>query len=155
MLLIDKEIRMPGDENKVQAAELDSLFHECRQCGACCKRYRKVLLKPEEAEFIQKMGGYVGFGLSLDALRNNSLEELSKQAAAQGKLYMIHPDQTGCVFLEKRNDKYFCKIYHYRPESCRGFRCNLADGSLQNIFGTDAMHLLGKDRFGLPLKTIP
>lgn len=142
---------MSDGENKVPAAELNSLFYQCRQCGTCCKQYRKVLVTPEEAIFIKKMGGHVGFGLSLDALRNNALEDLSKQAEAQGKIYMIHPDHAGCVFLEKRNDKYYCKIYHYRPESCRGFRCNLADGSLQNLFGTDAMHLLGKDRFGLPL----
>ena len=145
---------MPDDTSKLPAAELNSLFHECRQCGSCCKRYKKVLLKEEEATFIRKMGGYVGFGLSLDDIRSNCLEELTKQAADQGKLYMIHPDEKGCVFLEKRNDKYYCKIYHYRPESCRGFRCNLADGSLQTIFGADGMLLLGKNRFGLPLKQV-
>ena len=65
---------------------------------------------------------------------------------------MVHPDDRGCVFLQKRNDKHFCKIYHYRPRTCRGFKCNLADSSFLNIFGRNATMLLGLDAFGLPIK---
>lgn len=64
---------------------------------------------------------------------------------------MIHPDDKGCIFLEKSNDKYCCKIYHYRPEACRGFRCNMADESVNNLFMQDSIYLLGQDRFGREL----
>lgn len=134
------------------AAELNSLFPECRQCGACCKNYRKVLLQPEEVEFIKKMGGYVGIEVRLNDLRKNSLDEAIEKENEKHNVYMIHPDSNGCIFLEKKNGKYRCKIYNYRPKTCRGFRCNLADGSLGDIFFKDPIHLLGMDRFGMKLK---
>ena len=65
---------------------------------------------------------------------------------------MVHPDDQGCVFLQKRNNKHVCKIYHYRPRTCRGFKCNLADSSFLDIFGRNATMLLGLDAFGLPIK---
>jgi uncharacterized protein len=131
---------------------LKTIFHECRQCGSCCRTYRKILLRPEEAGFIRKMGGHVGVDLTLAELREQSLGSLANEAFSKGKIYMIHPDDKGCIFLEKRNGKYRCKIYHYRPQTCRGFRCNLADSSFLDIFSRDANLLLGLDRFGLPLK---
>lgn len=131
--------------------ELDSIFTECRQCGTCCKTYRKVLLQSSEVEFIRKMGGHVGVDVALNDLRVKSMEELVNEAKAGGKVYMIHPDDRGCIFLEKRNEKYYCKIYSYRPQACKGFRCNLVDSSLQDFFTADAIHLLGQNRFGLPL----
>ena len=133
-------------------AELNSIFNDCRQCGTCCKQYRKILLLGSEVEFIRKMGGHVGVDVSLNDLRERSMEELVEAARAKGKVYMIHPDDRGCVFLEKRNQKYFCKIYPHRPKTCKGFRCNLADSSMLDLFAGDAIHLLGQNRFGLPLK---
>ncbi|RLB62911.1 MAG: YkgJ family cysteine cluster protein, partial [Deltaproteobacteria bacterium] len=50
---------------RVDKSSLDSIFHECRQCGACCKKYRRILLQPDEVEFIKKMGGHVGVDLHL------------------------------------------------------------------------------------------
>jgi uncharacterized protein len=131
---------------------LKTVFHDCRQCGACCKSYRKITLHPDEVDFIRKMGGHVGVEASLAELRRHPLEELIREANARGKVYMIHPDDRGCVFLQKRDDKYQCKIYHYRPRTCRGFKCNLADNSLLDIFGRNATALLGLDAFGLPIK---
>ncbi|OQX18838.1 MAG: hypothetical protein BWK76_06455 [Desulfobulbaceae bacterium A2] len=133
-------------------AEMLTLFEECRQCGSCCKAYRKVLLQPDEIDFIRKMGGHVGVDVRLDALRVRGLAEVEREAAAAGKVFMVHPDDRGCVFLQRRNDKYVCRIYHHRPRSCRGFRCTLADSSFHDIFAADAIHLLGMNRFGLPLE---
>lgn len=133
-------------------AEMLTLFEECRQCGSCCKAYRKVLLQPDEIDFIRKMGGHVGVDVRLDALRERGLAEVEREAAAVGKVYMVHPDDRGCVFLQRRNDKYVCRIYHHRPRSCRGFRCTLADSSFHDIFAADAIHLLGMNHFGLPLE---
>ncbi len=125
---------------------MDSIFTECRQCGTCCKKYRRIVLKPSEVEFISRMGGHVGVQVSLNQLRNHSLQELVELARAGGKVYMIHPDGKGCVFLERRNDKYYCKIYHYRPAACRGFRCNFADSSLLDLLRQDALFLLDEER---------
>ena len=139
-------------ERSLDSATLNTIFSDCRQCGACCKRYRRIRLQAEEVSFIKRMGGYVGMNLSLNALRDHSLEELVVQAKARGEIYMIHPDDKGCVFLEKRNGKHICKIYHYRPRTCRGFKCNLADNSLMNILGDDAIWLLNQNRYGLKLE---
>jgi uncharacterized protein len=140
-------------KRKIDEDALKTLFHECRQCGTCCKRYRKIVIHPDEAEFIEKMGGFVGVHVSMKDIRENGLEAAADRAKNGDKLYMIHPDDKGCIFLENRNGKYCCKIYHYRPKTCRGFRCNLVDDSFLHLFGGEsAMHLLGQDRYGLPLK---
>lgn len=137
---------------RFNTSALKTLLHECRQCGACCKKYRKIVLHPDEVDFIKKMGGHVGVNASLSQLRDKSLESVIEEAKYNGTLYMIHPDDRGCVFLQKRNGKYFCKIYHHRPRTCQGFRCNMADNTFLEIFGQDATMLLGMDRFGLPIE---
>ena len=133
--------------------KLDTIFQECRQCGTCCKTYKKVLLKPDEVERMKKLGANVGIMIKLNDLRNKTIEELAKEEQNKDKIYMIHPDGKGCMFLEKRNDKYYCKIYHYRPESCKGFKCNMADESVNGLFMQDSIYLLGVDRFGKEIKS--
>ncbi len=132
-------------------ATLKTILQECRQCGTCCKKYKKVLLQGDEIEFIKKMGGHVGVNATLKELREKTMSQLIAENKKLGKIYMIHPDDKGCIFLEQRNGLFYCKIYHYRPLSCQGFRCNLADESFLSLFADDAIHLLGQDRFGLPL----
>lgn len=140
--------------SQIDEGALKTIFHECRQCGTCCKNYRKIVVHPDEAVFLEKMGGYVGVNVSMKDIRESGLKAAVDRAKNGDKLYMIHPDDKGCVFLEHRDRKYRCKIYRYRPKTCRGFRCNLADNSFLHLFGgDDAMHLLGQDTFGLPLKS--
>ena len=98
------------------------------------------------------MGGHVGVDVTLAELREKSLDQLMAEAREKDELYMVHPDDKGCIFLEKRNNIYHCKIYHYRPRTCRGFHCNLADNSFLNMLGRNAIHLLGQNSFGLPLE---
>jgi len=136
---------------KLCASTLNTILEDCRQCGICCKNYRKILLHPDETGFITRMGGHVGVDVSLDAIREKGIDAATREAQERGRGFMIHPDDKGCIFLEKRNDKYVCKIYHYRPRTCRGFRCNLADNSFFSLFGDSAIHLLGQTTFGLPL----
>lgn len=133
-------------------SNLNTIFTECRQCGACCKRYRRILLQSDEVEYIEKMGGYVGVDLELREIREKGIAKATEDARKEGKVYMIHPDDKGCVFLQKRNDKYYCKLYNYRPQTCRGFKCNFADATGLNMIADGAIHLLGQDSFGLPLK---
>lgn len=140
-------------EQTIDEQALHTIFQPCRQCGTCCKSYRKIGLQPEEVEFIEKMGGYVGVDVSLGQIREHGLERAVAAAKEGGRSYMIHPDDRGCVFLSHRDGKAICKIYHYRPKTCRGFRCNLADDSFLDLFGGHgAIHLLGQDSYGLPLK---
>lgn len=142
---------MKNEKKTFDAENLNSIFHECRQCGTCCKKYKKVLLQGDEAAYIKKMGGHVGVDATLKEFREKSFAQLIEEKKESGKVYMVHPDDKGCIFLECHNGLYRCKIYHYRPLSCRGFRCNLADDSFLSLFADDAIHLLGQDRFGLPL----
>jgi Fe-S-cluster containining protein len=135
-------------------SSLKTILEDCRQCGACCKKYRKIPLRPDETAFISRMGGHVGVDISFMQIREKGMDAAVKEAKEKGRVFMIHPDDQGCVFLEKRDDKYRCRIYHYRPQTCRGFRCNMADTSFFSLFCDDAMHLLGKNTFGLPLKSL-
>ena len=130
---------------------LNTIFDDCRQCGTCCKKYRKIPLQPDEVAFVTQMGWHVGVDVSLKAIREQGIDAATKEAKKRGLVFMIHPDEKGCIFLEKRNEKFTCKIYHYRPQTCRGFRCNLADNSFLSLFGDNAIHLLGQTSFGLPL----
>lgn len=137
----------------IDSDAMKTIFNDCRQCGTCCKKYRKIVLHEGEAEFITKMGGHVGVSVSMASIREKGLEKAMAEARDVGKVYMIHPDDKGCVFLQRNNDKYTCRIYNYRPRTCRGFRCNLADNSFLSLFGGEnAIHLLGQDTYGLPLK---
>ncbi len=135
----------------LETATLNTIFQQCRQCGTCCRQYRKITLEQSEVDFIKKMGGHVGIDLSLREIREKGINRAREEAAATGKTFMIHPDGRGCVFLQKKNDKHYCKIYHYRPRSCQGFRCNMADNSMMSLIGGDAYLLLGQNSYGLPL----
>lgn len=110
-------------------------------------------MEKNEVEFITRMGGHVGIDLSIKEIREKGLKKAREDAALSGKVFMIHPDNKGCIFLQRKNDKYFCKIYHYRPESCRGYRCNMADNSMLTMISSDAHLLLGQNSFGLPLES--
>ena len=61
-------------------AALRTIFAECRQCGTCCRSYRKIALQPDEVDFIKKMGGHVGVAVSLNRLRDTSMEALIAEA---------------------------------------------------------------------------
>lgn len=138
--------------SQLEETSLKTIFTPCRQCGNCCKQYRKITLQGEEAAFIKKMGGHVGVDISLKDIREMGIDMAREKAEQRGKLFMIHPDDKGCIFLERRNDNYFCKIYHYRPQACQGFRCNMADESMMALTGQDAILLLGQNTFGMPLE---
>ncbi len=135
----------------IDANALKTIFHECQQCGTCCKKYRKITLHPDEVDFIKKMGGHVGIDVTLAEIRTKGLPQAREEAMKRGKVFMIHPDDKGCLFLQKRDGKFYCRIYNYRPRTCRGFKCNLADGTFLDLFGQDSIHLLGQNSFGLPL----
>lgn len=139
-------------DNKIDKQKMDTILQDCRQCGTCCKTYRKILLNPDEVERMKKLGANVGIMIRLNDLRTNNINDIAINEQQKGKVYMIHPDDKGCIFLEKRDDKYRCKIYHYRPEACKGFKCNMADETVNSLFMNDSIHLLGMNRFGQKLR---
>lgn len=126
----------------VSPGEMNTLFQECRQCGQCCRHYRKILLHDDEVDFIRKMGGNVGVMVGLNELRDKTMEQLVEEKRKDNQVFMIHPDDKGCVFLIKKDGKSYCRIYNYRPRTCREFKCTLADESLLNIIMDDAISLL-------------
>ena len=131
-----------GKNISLSEAGLNTIFSECRQCGICCKKYRRIRLYPDEVDYIKKMGGYVGVDISMAEIREKGLKQATADAAAEGKVYMVHPDDKGCLFLQKRDGKYFCKLYNYRPRVCRGFKCNFADSSVLSLLSKDAICLI-------------
>ena len=135
-----------------QESTLNTIFTPCRQCGNCCRDFRKITLNADEVDFITRMGGHVGSNISLKEIREKGLEKARQEAAESGKIFMIHPDDKGCIFLQRKNDRHYCKIYHYRPQACRGYRCNLADNSMLSMISGDAHLLLGQNSYGLPLE---
>ena len=91
--------------------------------------------------------------VSLNRLRTKTMEELIEEAKGKKDIYMIHPDSKGCIFLQKVNGKYRCKIYNFRPRACQGFRCSLSDHSMEQLLFKDAIFLLGEDQFGRKFET--
>jgi len=141
-----------SDSTVPTAAELRTIFDQCRQCGSCCKRYSRVLLAPDEVEFISKMGGHVGVTRTLRDLigRRSASGQDAPQPGEQ--VVMVHPDEKGCVFLRRLGGgKHRCAIYNYRPLVCRRFKCNLADSSMAQVLG-DPICLLGLDALGHKLE---
>ena len=143
---------MYDNDIELTSEKLNTLFEECRQCGTCCKTYRKVLLEPDEIDRLRSLGAEIGVMVSLNDLRDKSMDQLVDEAKGKKAVYMIHPDGNGCMFLHKVNGKYQCKIYHYRPRACRGFKCSLADHSMEQLLLSDPILLLGEDRFGRKLE---
>jgi Fe-S-cluster containining protein len=124
------------------SSEMDSIFSDCRQCGTCCRSYRKIPLEPGEVDFIRKMGGHVGVDIPLNSLRKHTMDELVAREKEKGRVFMVHPDDKGCVFLRRVDNRHVCGIYHYRPAVCRNFRCNLADHSFLTLLAVDGALLL-------------
>ncbi len=74
-----------------------------RKCADCC-RYLTVKVTKKEIEKIKKEG-YDEFFEYDDHIRSNVLRLTDK----------------GCIFLGKKGDRYYCKIYRIRPKVCRKY----------------------------------
>ena len=60
---------------------LKTILQECRQCGTCCKRYKKVVLQGNEVEFINNSFlGLFGSDAYLLLGQNSFGQELEKGA---------------------------------------------------------------------------
>ena len=103
---------MDASTSQLTTQNLNTLFNECRQCGVCCKSYRKVLLEPDEIDRLRALGAEIGVLVGLNELREKSMEQLVEEARGKHAVYMVHPDGNGCIFLQKVNGRSRCKIYH-------------------------------------------
>lgn len=75
----------------------------CRQCGACCRGDKGILVSPEEAEKLA-----IFLGLSLEALHRRHLvtSPLGPQVATRNG---------ACVFLADN----LCQVHPVKPRICR------------------------------------
>jgi len=74
-----------------------------RKCADCCKDLTVKLAK-KDIEAIKREGFDSGFFLDYDTHIGSPVLKLEN-----GK----------CVFLVKKKDRYYCKIYEIRPKVCR------------------------------------
>ena len=93
----------------LQSAEVEMITSEnfvCdRTCADCCK-YLTVKLYKKDIEAIKKAGYEEGFFLDYDT---------------HIKSYVLRMNDKNCVFLGKKGNNYFCKIYRSRPKVCRAY----------------------------------
>ena len=78
---------------------------ECNRCADCCK-YCTVKLDEQDINKIKKSGYDEEFFMGYDAYINSPVMKVNDK---------------GCVFLIKKGDKYFCKIYQIRPKVCKQY----------------------------------
>lgn len=83
---------------------LNKKTFRCKRCGECCKKCIIVLNK-SDIKRIKKVG---------------YREEEFLEIDAGGKPILRHINGK-CVFLEKENNKYSCKIYAIRPTVCKKY----------------------------------
>jgi len=71
---------------------------KCLQCGKCCT----LTVEPDEEDIkkIEMLGHR-----RMNFLRDGNLRKLNG----------------ACIFLEKRNGVYFCKIHEMKPRVCRKY----------------------------------
>ena len=80
----------------------------CRRCGECCKKYTIRLLKDDIKRIKNKCYNEVYF--------------LDKETIGpyKGK-FILKKINERCVFLKKKDNTYFCKIYDIRPKICKQY----------------------------------
>ena len=78
-----------------------------RYCGECCKKML-VFLGSKDIKNIKGLG--------------YNEEEFLEKDPFNKKRVILRKDGQGCVFLKKdKNDKYSCRIYENRPDTCRKY----------------------------------
>jgi hypothetical protein len=58
----------------------------------------------------------------------------------------------GDTSLRELREKPLAQLIEENKEKGKVYMIHLADDSFLSLFAADAIHLLGQDRFGLPLK---
>ena len=87
---------------------------KCRNCGKCCLTYT-VKLSDDDIKRIKKLGH-----------KKDSFAEPDNFDIRTGK-YALKRVNNQCIFLERKSNNYFCKIYKVRPEICINYPFNESD----------------------------
>ena len=85
---------------KLCTSTLNTIFDDCRQCGTCCKKYRKIPLQPDEVDFIKQMGGHVGVHVSFEEIREKGMEAATStyQSLSEAMIkFRDNPPQSGLI----------------------------------------------------------
>ncbi|MBD3164084.1 hypothetical protein GF323_02715 [Candidatus Woesearchaeota archaeon] len=86
----------------------------CSQCGKCCLTFT-VKLSDKDIKRIESLG-----------LKKEFFAEKDNFDPKTGKYSLKRPNR-GCIFLIRKNNKYFCRIYRQRPDICRKYPFNESD----------------------------
>lgn len=76
-----------------------------RKCADCCK-YLTVKLPKKDIRGIKGAGYEEEFFMEFDTHIKSPVLKLT---------------DNGCIFLTKKGDKYYCRIYQIRPNVCRQY----------------------------------
>ena len=80
----------------------------CNNCGACCLKFT-VKLSDTDVRRIEKLG-----------FKKNYFAETDDFDKKFGNYALKRVDDK-CIFLEKKKNKYFCRIYEKRPSICKDY----------------------------------
>lgn len=76
---------------------------KCARCADCCK-YLTIKLYKKDIKGIKRAGYNEDFFMEYDSLIKSPVLRLRNNK---------------CIFLGKKEDKHYCKIYETRPKVCR------------------------------------
>lgn len=90
--------------------ESSNISEMCVKCAECCKSYPSVELSKNEIYSLEQVTG-----LHFDNFTNT-------KGKAVVKGYFLQSQENGdCVFLDKDNGVYSCKVYEARPRICQDY----------------------------------
>ncbi len=89
------------------------LHFECLQCGRCCSGPAEgnIWITKPEIELIAKF-----LGMTIDKFAGRYLKRVHFRTSI-----VEHPETKDCIFLEEKNGRKTCRIYHVRPAQCRNW----------------------------------
>jgi len=80
---------------------------KCTSCGECCRPI--VIVTDEEIKTIESTGINQEDFIDIDPLDETGTVNALKQINGV------------CVFLKRKDDKFLCNIYEYRPSICKKY----------------------------------
>ena len=87
---------------------LDPATFRCIQCGQCCRPIVKV--REEEISRIEKAGINRDDFLDFDPNQKNSTKKT-----------ILKRKNGVCMFLYRKGEMYYCRVYGHRPDTCRRY----------------------------------
>ena len=87
---------------------LNPTTFKCERCGKCCKTYI-IKVSKKDIKRIKNKGYEESYFLMHDSMSPGNNK------------FVLRKENGKCVFLKKKNGKYFCEIYKIRPLICQKY----------------------------------